>query len=504
VEQLKATPLNHATDQWSWAATLLYMFSGSVTWQYGIFAPAAFAKFLAETSFTVIPEPVSKVMDRCFQEDPGHRWSSMDEVADKLIEGYRDFFGQDYFRERPVYRKSPVKNITVQENPVTSYEVEVDDLIRTVVEKVGLDVDTQMKKMPKRKGSISAKLLVNLERLNRIDKMIRELVSEGDPDGTIYQIEAMLLKSSLLKLTDDLPGALRQMELAIPVHQELEHKVDDEQWLKYGEYIHRYRGGYFNETRSLDDALTEFQKAETFAERLVEIDKSNDTYSRLCRLKMNLAVIYGKMGKLEKSIEIASGSIDQLDQLKGVIDEKDRLRYLAGSYTNKAASLGYMDRDQEAADLFLKAADVIECLIEEHNEKGMYFRLVHTSQNAANAMMYCGNYSEAERLAEKVIKIIREHLSDDSREAIQSRLQASDIVIHILSEAGKIDQALEKVDVLIAVLENKIYRRGKDSLVPLLIKMIKGRLSILEKKEGISDAELQDARDLVERVERLG
>jgi len=93
-EQLDRTAhLTPATDMWSWAASVLYMFVGIVNWPDGLHAPGALDRYLrhgpAKPELALLPVQGVELLRHCFQTDPTDRPQDMHEVLsviEKLFE----------------------------------------------------------------------------------------------------------------------------------------------------------------------------------------------------------------------------------------------------------------------------------------------------------------------------------------------------------------------------------------------------------------------------------
>ncbi|GHO78149.1 hypothetical protein KSD_59200 [Ktedonobacter sp. SOSP1-85] len=104
-EQAAQQALSHKTDIWSWAASILHMFAGGVTWLAGPAAGEALAEYLrrdpVEPHLPAVPAKLVVLLRHCFQLRPGDRPATMQEVVEALQEIYAHQIGQTYAREMP-------------------------------------------------------------------------------------------------------------------------------------------------------------------------------------------------------------------------------------------------------------------------------------------------------------------------------------------------------------------------------------------------------------------
>jgi WD40 repeat protein/serine/threonine protein kinase len=97
--------LTRRTDLWSWAVSLLEVFTGSVTWPAGQVAAEALEGYLQEEAADeqrpAMPAGLANLLRQCFQADPAQRPRDMLEVVTGLREVYRQVTDSDYPLEAP-------------------------------------------------------------------------------------------------------------------------------------------------------------------------------------------------------------------------------------------------------------------------------------------------------------------------------------------------------------------------------------------------------------------
>ncbi|MFJ2738349.1 protein kinase [Streptomyces sp. NPDC087440] len=101
-EQARHRPLTVRTDVYSFAVSLLEMFSGEVTWLMGPVAGEALTALREEPEGPLdLPHPVAELLAHCLRDDPAERPESMAAVADQLIVLYGELTGRAYPRPQP-------------------------------------------------------------------------------------------------------------------------------------------------------------------------------------------------------------------------------------------------------------------------------------------------------------------------------------------------------------------------------------------------------------------
>jgi len=88
-EQANGRKLTKKTDTWSWGLSVVEMFIGEVTWSSGTAARDALQKCVATRArrkdIPPLPERLTNLLERCFQEEPKAR-PEMDEIVASLAD----------------------------------------------------------------------------------------------------------------------------------------------------------------------------------------------------------------------------------------------------------------------------------------------------------------------------------------------------------------------------------------------------------------------------------
>ncbi|KJR40074.1 serine/threonine protein kinase with PASTA sensor(s) [Candidatus Magnetoovum chiemensis] len=102
-EQANHRPLSLKTDIWSWAVSILVMFTGEVTWFSGTVAAESLEWYLQEGPmdryYPLMPESITDLLRQCFKETPAQRPKDMMEIAERLKNIYKDITQADYPRQ---------------------------------------------------------------------------------------------------------------------------------------------------------------------------------------------------------------------------------------------------------------------------------------------------------------------------------------------------------------------------------------------------------------------
>jgi WD40 repeat protein/serine/threonine protein kinase/DNA-directed RNA polymerase subunit RPC12/RpoP len=101
-EQASRAHLSLKTDIWSWAVSMLEIFTGEVTWMSGAVADSALDEFISSggkgKSHVAMPGSLAELLKWCLNRDPNARPATMLDVANVLQEIYRKETGVPYPR----------------------------------------------------------------------------------------------------------------------------------------------------------------------------------------------------------------------------------------------------------------------------------------------------------------------------------------------------------------------------------------------------------------------
>ncbi|MDR1493319.1 MAG: protein kinase [Planctomycetaceae bacterium] len=108
-------PITAQSDIWSWAISVLTMFYGRPPCKRGgQTAAKTFEQYLKLPEIAGKPkmtEAMIELLHHCFQIDPDARPQTTSEIADRLIEAYRDAFHESYARKRPAVTSSTAESL---------------------------------------------------------------------------------------------------------------------------------------------------------------------------------------------------------------------------------------------------------------------------------------------------------------------------------------------------------------------------------------------------------
>jgi WD40 repeat protein/serine/threonine protein kinase len=105
-ERSSKSELSPHTDIWSWAASVLEMFTGELPWREGELADAALGNYQErgqhDPDIPEIPAAVAELLQQCLHTDQARRPRNMADVAGSLGQIYKQETGTDYHRHLPI------------------------------------------------------------------------------------------------------------------------------------------------------------------------------------------------------------------------------------------------------------------------------------------------------------------------------------------------------------------------------------------------------------------
>jgi len=102
----KMPPITFQSDIWSWAVSVLALFHGRPPCKKGgqtarkVFE--IYLKNVPDGGRPTMPAPLVELLFHCFEEEPVKRPDSMEQVADRLVDIYREVSGMPFSRARPI------------------------------------------------------------------------------------------------------------------------------------------------------------------------------------------------------------------------------------------------------------------------------------------------------------------------------------------------------------------------------------------------------------------
>ena len=216
-EQAARQKVTRHTDMWSWAVTVLQMFTGNVRWTLGAAAPDYLETIPSGGDCCLrfkIPESLRRLLQRCMHRDPKERWKSMSDIGVLLTGIYREVSGRPYDRQPP-------EDIPDAGDDCRTYSrisvnggrwVDPEPLLKRACEAVNRPCPDLHSKHPGTRGEM---LLADLESFEDALSLFRQLPEQDCVRYLDDIVDTITNKSVVLTELNDLSGAIRHYEQAI-------------------------------------------------------------------------------------------------------------------------------------------------------------------------------------------------------------------------------------------------------------------------------------------------
>ncbi|MDT0398675.1 MULTISPECIES: protein kinase domain-containing protein [Streptomyces] len=212
-EQAEGRPLGRAADLWSWAVTVLEMFTGGRSWPSGTLAGAALETHLetlrdGTPGPVAMPEGVVALLRACFRTDPRERPESLHEAADSLVRTAVRECGIPLPGDPPPSAPRPtVKGGFERRLPGGAAWQDPRELLGAAYEAAGRDPGEAVRFWPSGHGSRASQ---SMEDLRALTEAAAVLDTVRDPDESVRLLWARVVAESgrVRQGLGDLPGAV--------------------------------------------------------------------------------------------------------------------------------------------------------------------------------------------------------------------------------------------------------------------------------------------------------
>jgi len=470
-EQANRQPLSRKTDLWSWAVSVLEMFTGAVASRPGVAAPHALESYLAtgpaDPSLPAMPSGLTEVLRRCLRYDPAQRWASLAEVTEALRPIYRRVVGTDYPRPAPATSDRD-RRVPVEHYRRSIRGVEWSDpreWLLKAFQADGRDPIEAEVLLPARTGSRKAQAIADLAGYDEARRIFGRLVVSGRKDLERDLADLCMHKASIHEYLDDIPGALESYDRAIATYERLVEREGRR------ELAGNLAIAYMNKATAVQDlgdaraAVGLHDRAIAILERLVERGGRRELAVNLASVYMSKAIAVADLGDLPAAVGLHDRAIATYERLV----EREGRRELAGNlaiaYMNKAITVQQLGDLPAAVGLHDRAIATYERLVEREGRRELADALAMAYMNKACAVQELGDLPAAAGLHDRAIAIFerlveregRRELAGDLAEAYMSKATA-------VADPGDLPAAAELYDRAIAVYERLVEREGRREL----------------------------------------
>ncbi len=213
-EQMKGEKLSRKTDIWSWAVSVMQMFTGEVTWRFGPTAQDVLKKIFDQPQldpYPPMPEQLALLLDTCFELDSAMRPDSFTKISQSLHTIFQTETGKKYSRDHPP--------VTVPE--ITPADSEDDrqldefmswhdpvDMLKRALQDTGRPPDDLHSLLPERHGSKKARALADFEVCETVRHIYQDHRDSESPEFIENICNIQMNEGYILAFLQDNPGSL--------------------------------------------------------------------------------------------------------------------------------------------------------------------------------------------------------------------------------------------------------------------------------------------------------
>jgi len=494
-EQSQGRKLNHKTDIWSFGLSVLSMFVGDPKWYSGGFAQDALRAYYKNKPldpYPEMPESVLKILQKCFQFDTEKRWDNMLQIATHLKDAYREIAGKEYERPEPHFNFTSLSEVTEENLSEKSNSRTPVEWMAFAMKAAGREQTQINDIIPRREGSRTAQVLLDIEILEEAHIILKTLFDKGRHEFCHDLVNLLVDKASSHYIVDDRTGAdeIYDYICRLIARSGSEEMSIEEQSDLATVYMNKSTNLWF---------LGKYQASADFNEKAIVL-LENQIYNLNIENKMldltslyeNKALALWSLKKLEVAIQYYDKAI-KINESYLLNNEKTELQSkLALNYMNKANALWDLKNNLEAIRFHDKAIAIFEELIFQKGIVKHSNLLGKTYMNKANALMNQNLLTEAVEFHDKAISIYIDLIQNQGKSAIRR-----DLALVYLNKASamwslkKLNSAIEIIDKAIVIFRRLIFIEGRSELMHLLgytyLNRAQFQKDILQKDDAESD-----------------
>jgi tetratricopeptide (TPR) repeat protein len=456
-EQAEGKRLSRRTDQWSWAVSVLEMFTGEVTWGYGIAARDALEDY-ASTGGGRLPLPASMAdaLRRCLEWSPESRYETMLDAACQLSRVHELGTGRTYARlpPRAMPRDEWVQGRLERRTIYMGTWRHPREWIEKALAEAGRSPAEAESLLPDYSGSRQAQAVADLLAYETAHQLLRTLSTRGR-DLEAVLAELCTEKGMVHQKLEDLPGARAMHDQAVALLErlvtvegrtELCHRLADARYHQAWSHIYPRPSpvavpaadraiGLLTElvSRNPDgdlaaglvgarsarclalvlqgrrgDAISEFAETISWAERVFAArpsDKLAGALAGACSLSAMAGLLAGQGAAAVDPLRRAIGLLRHLVYDLG---QREFLLYLAEAYQNYGVWLRSQGQLDEALESTRWSVEVCERLVRDEGRGDLAVSLPVAYLGLALVHWLRGNAADARQATARAAEAFRQ------------------------------------------------------------------------------------------------
>ena len=460
-EQSRGERLDHRTDIWSWGVSVLTMFVGRPTWYLGNLAPVILEQYRKEPASDTslkMPDILVEILQKCFQENPEDRWSSLHPVIDGLIELYERITDQKYPGDPVIYSRQYRSNQIPDLPEGEPRQKTSEQWLERAYELAGMDSSFSQWSVPPKIGSRSARALRDMEILEEATGIMQQGMARF-PAPVIPDYCKLLLSKARIQMTlEDIPGMMATYDEILTV---LKNRLEEDRAYKvlFSETL-RLKASHSLFHISQDEAVSLIDQAIQCLRDCLEEKASSRLTVQLAAAYGSKVKIYGSYGHIREAVDSADTTITFCRRSMELYDAQALKEILQTALSNKACGLHQLGKHDQALELF-------NLCISDSREKyktdpsNMHaFDLAMSCINKANVLQVTGDHEITEACFSEAVELLADIVKTDP-----SKSDILAIAYMGMGTSCDMQQRLAEAGVYydksIAIREKLVFRDGR-------------------------------------------
>ncbi|MBN2054545.1 serine/threonine protein kinase [bacterium] len=472
-EQHRQEQVTIKTDVWSWAVSILELFTGPATWSSGTMAPAILRELRAggqKSDLPALPEIMASLLAHCLEPEPANRMGNLGDAARQLIQLYRDLIGTDFPRSQPTFHTSYTVLSAFRRTNVTGKSwIAPQQWLETAYREAGYPRHQTPDEHPEDARTARSQSLMDLEMYEEARLLLHRLIDQGRNDlcGTLADLQ--LNRALILESMDDFPGELQAIESAIALRRASARNDAQPETAAGLAAAMKAKANTLGTMGQCEKALEWYDRAIAILEPLAQETPDPRFAHLLAQTYLSKAVTESDLGRGETADSIYDRSIAIYEQLFANHNRSEWRHDLAIAYMNKGSSLTDLKRHAEAIEFCDKGIEALRQLatdapIPEHTYLHGVMLL-----NKGQSMLELNQYSEAAALVDQAITIWRKMIETHYRSEVNLSLAISYQCRADIEQAmGAPKAAVPFMDASLEVLDTLVNRDGRTELLGTL------------------------------------
>jgi serine/threonine protein kinase len=505
-EQAAKRSLSRKTDIWSWGVSVLDMFYGQPSCRYGQAAGESLEAYFQEGTLDQelprMPVEMTKVLGKCFQPKPEHRWDNMREAAHALLPLYQKISGKTYSRHRSLIpdKGSPV--VPTHDRRTREGIQWTDPLVwlREAFQADGRNPSEAETLVTPILSSRRAQAIADLAVYEKAYRMFEQLVTGRRAELAERFAPLCLEKAFVHENAGDLAGAVACNDRAIGLYERLVR--DDGRWELTEALATAYlnNGSVISSQGDQASAVKFYDCAIEIGERLLK-QGHKEAADGLAKSYMNKAIAFKALGDLHRAVELHDRGTMILEQLVNQDGRWELVDDLAKAYMNQAIAVRGVGDNRSAVSYYDRAIDLYERQSSEEGRWEPANLLAAAYMNKANALFALQDCHSAIEFYDRAIEIRERLVNDEGRRELANDLaNVYQNKANAAENLGDLAASIDLYDRAIQIREHLVRQQGQRELLGDLgwVKAARAIALFMEENDAEAAREAHEARLILE------